>query len=160
MFDDKEFEKLKAETFDILCGVGGLWQPFEEIAAIHLECDGVLDKDKLRIALNQLVAEGKIEYLKSQEDEEYRWIDIATQYKLSVGELPIIQEADFPRQEVDIRLLHEFLWAHIRMARSASKKLPLKPHKKSKFKEYLKLKRNLEIITHHCRYALAYMEKL
>ena len=69
------FEKLKAETLDLLGGIGGTWMSFEDIASEHEACDGEVDRDQLLVALEELVEEGEIEHQLTLDGDEYRWRD-------------------------------------------------------------------------------------
>lgn len=71
----RRFEKLKAETLDMLGGSGDSWLSFEEIADEHEQCDGEVDCDELRVVLKELFNEGKIEHQESDDGDEYRWRD-------------------------------------------------------------------------------------
>lgn len=56
-------------------------------------------------------------------------------------------------------LFREFLWGHIRFARSHGKHLPLKPRKRLPPAAEAKLRRDLEMIVYQASHALAYLEK-
>jgi hypothetical protein len=69
------FEKLKAETLDLLGSSGECWLSFEDIGCTHEDCDGEIDRDELRVALEELLDEGKIEHQETDDGDEYRWLD-------------------------------------------------------------------------------------
>jgi len=53
-----------------------------------------------------------------------------------------------------------FLWEHVRLLRSQGKRIPLKPRRKLSPEAEARLRRDLETMAHHARYALAYLEQM
>ena len=77
---------------------------------------------------------------------------VAEQMRPDTGALPGVQEMN-----EDTRLF--LLWRHVKFVRSHGKKIPLKPRRCLSERETQELRRNLERLAHHARYALAYLAK-
>lgn len=71
--------------------------------------------------------------------------------KPNTGDLPKVVSEDVN----DI-----FFWGHMRLCRSHGKKLPKKIRRKINPEEWALLKRDLEMLVHQARYALAYIEEM
>lgn len=65
---------------------------------------------------------------------------------------------DLPQVDEDINNI--FFWSHLKLMKSASKSIPKKIRRKLKPEEWAELKRNIENVAHHMRYALAYIDKM
>lgn len=70
---------------------------------------------------------------------------------VNVGDLPILFNDDID---------NIFFWMHLNHLRTAGKIVPKKIRRKMKPEEWAKIKRNIEIIAHQSRYALAYLNKM
>ncbi len=53
-----------------------------------------------------------------------------------------------------------FFWKHVGMVRHHGRRIPTKPRRKLRPEEWADLKRELEVLVHQARHALAYLEKM
>lgn len=74
------------------------------------------------------------------------------------GKLPKLSEEAM--EVTDEKLLIDFFWRHVAIARAEGKTIPTKMRRKLKSEEWADLKRKLEIIAHQTRYALSYINEI